>query len=63
MSLPKLPFELVCYVVQHLDLSDAFSLSSSCRRFFHGITKLVLEVSCSFRANRTGIILLILWLA
>ena len=50
MSLLKLPYELVCYVVQHLDLADVCSLSFSCTRLqflLHepNIAKLVLEVS------------------
>ena len=52
MSLVKLPYELVAYVVQHLDLGDIRNLSFSYRKFqflLHKpyIAKLVLEVSPS----------------
>ncbi|KAK3309145.1 uncharacterized protein B0T15DRAFT_509532 [Chaetomium strumarium] len=33
MSLVKLPYELVSYVVDYLELSDVFSLSLSCKKF------------------------------
>ncbi|KAK3944952.1 hypothetical protein QBC46DRAFT_130805 [Diplogelasinospora grovesii] len=33
MSIAKLPYELVSYVVQHLDLEDVRNLSLTCRRF------------------------------
>ncbi|KAL2259855.1 hypothetical protein VTK26DRAFT_6326 [Humicola hyalothermophila] len=48
MSLVRLPYELVCYVVRHLNLADARSLSLSCKRFQFlfeepNIAKLLLE--------------------
>lgn len=56
MSLVGLPYELVSYVVQHLDLSDIRNLSFSCKTFQflvreHNITKLLLEVGSHMHAK------------
>lgn len=56
MSLLKLPYELVAYVIQHLDLGDVRSLSLSCRKFQFllyepNIAKLVLEVGSRLSAQ------------
>ncbi|KXX73856.1 hypothetical protein MMYC01_209701 [Madurella mycetomatis] len=53
MSLVKLPYELVAYVVRHLHLCDIRSLSFSCRKFqflLHepSIAKLVLEANAPY---------------
>ncbi|GAB1313863.1 hypothetical protein MFIFM68171_04073 [Madurella fahalii] len=53
MSLVKLPYELVAYVVRHLHLGDIRSLSFSCRKFqflLHepNIAKLVLEANAPY---------------
>jgi hypothetical protein len=50
MSIAKLPYELVSYVVQHLDLEDVRNLSLTCRRFQYlvheeNIAKAILNVS------------------
>jgi hypothetical protein len=58
MSLVKLPYELVSYVVHYLELTDVFSLSLTCKKFLFlfqeaNISKLLLEVSSnSSRAKR-----------
>ncbi|KAK3325211.1 hypothetical protein B0H66DRAFT_114131 [Apodospora peruviana] len=48
MSLVKLPYELIAFVVHHLDLADVYSLSRSCKRFWYllhegSIAKVLLE--------------------
>lgn len=54
MALVKLPYELLSYVVQQLDLADVCSLSFTCKTFQfllheHNIAKLLLEVNGSSR--------------
>lgn len=54
MALFKLPYELIFYVVQHLDLADIWSLSLSCKSFLFliyepSIAKQLLEVRHSSR--------------
>ncbi|KAK4241652.1 hypothetical protein C8A03DRAFT_41006 [Achaetomium macrosporum] len=53
MSLVKLPYELVSYVVYYLDLTDIFNLSLSCKNFqflFHeaNISKWLLETKAPY---------------
>jgi hypothetical protein len=57
MSLVKLPYELVSYVVENLDLEDVRSLSLVCRRFQFlmqeaSIAKVILEVRTLRRSDR-----------
>ena len=58
MSLARLPYELVAYVVQDLDLADICSLSYTCKKFQFlvqesKITKRLLEVSFSIPELRS----------
>lgn len=50
MSIRRLPFEIVIYVVGNLGLSDVYNLSLTCRHFLFLVTderlcKALLEVS------------------
>ncbi|KAL2131818.1 hypothetical protein VTI74DRAFT_4562 [Chaetomium olivicolor] len=56
MSLLDLPYELVSYVVHHLDLTDIHNLSLSCRKFQFlvrepSIAKLLLESKAPYSAE------------